>query len=77
MLGVAVGFVVVAPLVALLGWLSGSGPMGAVGLGVFVGSWGGAGFGGMLGATIAVIRHETATPAFLPNPSAVGYRDAA
>lgn len=38
---------------------------GAVGLGLFAGFWGGPGFGGMLGATLHIIRaqgHEAPSP---------------
>lgn len=51
-----VGFVVVAAGVTGLSMLFGEDPIGSLGVGAFVGSWGGAGFGFMMGATQAAIR---------------------
>jgi hypothetical protein len=52
--GASIGFVTVAAAVWLLGLATGLDGLTSFGLGVFVGSWGGLGFGGMLAASIAV-----------------------
>jgi hypothetical protein len=54
--GAAVGFVVISLLVALAGSRCGLGASAAIGLGVFVGMWGGLGFGFMFGASCAGMR---------------------
>jgi hypothetical protein len=41
-----------------MGYAAGAGMGGSIGLGVFVGAWGGVGFGGMLGATMCVARAD-------------------
>lgn len=51
--GGAIGLVGVTLAVWLLGIVSGLDVLPAFGLGVFVGSWGGLGFGAMVGASVA------------------------
>lgn len=60
LLGATLGFVVVGTLVTLLGLACGLVGGSAVAFGVFVGSWGGAGFGGTMGAVLAVSSVGTA-----------------
>lgn len=55
--GAATGFAVVMLTVAIGGTVSGIEPGAALGLGVFTGMWGGAGFGFMMGATLPFARH--------------------
>jgi hypothetical protein len=57
--GASVGFVTVAVAVWVLGLATGLDGVTSFGLGVFVGSWGGLGFGGMLAASIAVAGRDT------------------
>ena len=54
--GAAAGFLVVALLVVALATASGVQASSAVALGVFTGAFGGCGFGGMLGASLALMR---------------------
>lgn len=56
--GALLGFVCVAAGVAVLASSSGSDLPSAVLMGLFVGSWGGCGFGAMLGGTVAFVRAE-------------------
>lgn len=53
-IGGLIGVVVVTLAVWVLGVVSGLEALPAFGLGVFVGSWGGLGFGAMLAASVAV-----------------------
>jgi hypothetical protein len=57
-LGALLGFVVVAVGVTWMTYAGSADFGGAVGVGVFVGIWGGCGFGGMMGATLCVTRAE-------------------
>jgi hypothetical protein len=57
--GASIGFVTVAVAVWVLGLATGLDGITSFGLGVFVGSWGGLGFGGMLAASIAVAGCDT------------------
>jgi hypothetical protein len=54
--GAVVGFLAISLLVALAGSRCGLGSTAAIGLGVFVGMWGGLGFGFMFGASCAGMR---------------------
>lgn len=68
--GAAVGFAITAVVILVVGTLAGIGAGGALGLGLFVGGFGGVGFGFMMGgmasfakqldghATAAVVRQE-------------------
>jgi len=53
--GGILGFIVVAIAVWMLSIATGLGTVTGIGLGVFVGSWGGLGFGAMLAASISTI----------------------
>ncbi len=55
--GAAAGFVGTSAAVAVGSLVAGMEPGSAVGFGVFVGSWGGAGFGAMLGGVFGFARH--------------------
>ena len=57
MLGYIVGFLTVAVAITVAGTLGGLGFGASLGLGVFVGIWGGGGFGFMIGATVPFSRH--------------------
>ena len=59
-LGTVAGFVFVVALVTGVGILSDLEPMGALGLGVFIGMWGGAGFGFMTAGALSLARHTDA-----------------
>lgn len=56
--GAAIGFLLAAPLFTGVGLLFGAGLTGALAIGVFVGVWGGCGWGGMLAASLALTRHD-------------------
>ena len=56
--GALLGFVLVGMGVTWMTYAGGADFGGAVGVGVFVGIWGGCGFGGMMGATLCVARAE-------------------
>lgn len=56
-IGAVIGVTVVTIGVTLAGLLGGLGFGGAVGLGLFIGMWGGGGFGFMMGGTIPFARH--------------------
>jgi Mg/Co/Ni transporter MgtE len=60
-IGAAIGFVVVTVGITVAGTVGGMQPGSALGLGAFVGTWGGAGFGFMMGGTIPLARHEAHT----------------
>jgi hypothetical protein len=57
-IGTVIGFFVVAGFTIAIALNAGTSLVAAVGLGAFAGFWGGPGFGGMLGATLAVTRNE-------------------
>ena len=58
-IGGVIGFVVLTAVIWLIGTAAGLEASSALGLGAFVGAWGGAGFGFMMGATITISRHAT------------------
>lgn len=63
--GGIIAFVTVFAFATGIGLSAGFDLGGAVGLGLFAGFWGGPGFGGMLGATLHIIRshgHEVPRP---------------
>ena len=55
-IGAAVGFAAVTVGVTAIGILGGIDPRSALGIGAVVGTWGGTGFGFMLGGTIPLAR---------------------
>jgi hypothetical protein len=59
-MGTLIGFLAVVVVVTGGGILSGLEPMGALGLGVFIGMWGGAGFGFMTAGALSLARHADA-----------------
>ena len=77
--GAGVGFLSVTLLVGLLSLWNGSGRAGALGLGIYVGFFGGCGFGGMLGGIRAVTSHNGDEPAAHPEEerASAGYQQAA
>ena len=58
LIGTVIGFFVVGGFAFWATFNAGSSAIAAVGLGLFAGFWGGPGFGGMLGATLAVTRND-------------------
>lgn len=56
--GALAGFLGLIPIVTGIGLLGGFDLVGSLGIGAFAGIWGGPGFGGMLGATLAYTRTE-------------------
>ena len=60
MLGAAIGFTLVAVVIAAAVTLSGIHPASAIGLGLFVGIFSGGGFGFMTGAVVSLARHADA-----------------
>lgn len=54
--GAAIGFVVVTVGMTIAGALTGLGIAPALGLGLFVGAWGGTAFGFMMGGTVPLGR---------------------
>ncbi len=54
LIGAALGFVVLTVTITLIGTLGGFEPLSALGLGAFVGLWGGCGFGMMMGGVVAM-----------------------
>ena len=54
LIGAALGFVVLTVTITLVGTLGGFAPISALGLGAFVGLWGGCGFGMMMGGVVAM-----------------------
>jgi len=56
--GVVIGLVVMTALGTGMGLVTGFDLIGSLGIGAFAGFWGGPGFGGMLGATLAYVRAE-------------------
>ena len=61
-IGYAIGFTVACIGITIAGTLGGIGFGASLGLGAFVGFWGGGGFGFMLGATIPLARYFDAHP---------------
>ena len=57
MVGYVVGFVVAVVSITIAGTLTGFGFVNSLGLGAFVGMWGGGGFGAMMGGTVPLARH--------------------
>ena len=62
MIGSVVGFIVLAVGITIAGTVGGIGAASALGLGVFVGAFGGAGFGFMMGASTALVRRVEPQP---------------
>ena len=58
MVGAAIGFALVTIVITIAGTLGGIEPVSAFGLGVFVGFWGGGGFGFMTAASLSAARHS-------------------
>ena len=63
LIGYVVGFIVSVVSITIAGTLAGFGFGNSLGLGVFVGMWGGGGFGAMMGGTVPVARHLDAQSA--------------
>lgn len=57
-MGAVIGFLLAAPLFTVVGLVFGAGLTGALAIGVFVGVWGGCGWGGMLAASLALTRQD-------------------
>ena len=74
-IGAAIGFAVMTVAITAAGTLCGLGFAGSLGLGVFVGIWGGAGSGFMMGATIPLSRYLDAVQATRPHRLAHGAPD--
>jgi hypothetical protein len=62
-IGYLVGFVAVTVAITVAGTLGGLGFGASLGLGAFVGIWGGGGFGFMMGGTVPLARHLDAQSA--------------
>ena len=60
--GAALGFVIAATVITVVGTLAGIGFGGALGLGVFVGAFGGVGFGFMMGGMASFARELDGQP---------------
>jgi hypothetical protein len=56
--GVLIGLVAMSAVGTGMGFAAGFDMMDSLGLGAFAGIWGGPGFGGMLGATLAYVRAQ-------------------
>lgn len=56
--GTAIGFFVVGGITVAIALNAGTSAIAAIGLGLFAAFWGGPGFGGMLGATLAATRND-------------------
>ena len=56
MIGAALGFTIITIVITVVGSTAGMATGSALGLGAFVGMWGGAGFGFMMGGTLAIMR---------------------
>jgi hypothetical protein len=61
-IGAAIGFTVAALAITVIGTLAGIGAGGAFGLAVFVGAFGGVGFGFMMGGMASLARELDAHP---------------
>lgn len=62
-LGYVIGFLAVTVAITVAGTLGGLGFVASLGLGTFVGAWGGGGFGFMVGGTVPFARHLDARSA--------------
>jgi hypothetical protein len=62
-LGAVIGFVVTTIVVTVAGTLAGIGSASSLGLGAFIGAWGGAGFGFMMGGSVAFAHQFDRPPA--------------
>ena len=62
-IGYMVGFVAATVVITVAGTLAGLGFGASLGLGTFVGIWGGGGFGFMMGGTVPLARHFDAQSA--------------
>jgi hypothetical protein len=60
MIGASIGFFVMGGVASSIGLFAGLEPRSSVGIGAFVGVWGGPGFGAMFGAIRAITRNERA-----------------
>lgn|SRR5690606_29656318 len=56
-LGAVIGFLVITVAITVGGTLGGIGAGASLAIGAFVGMWGGAGFGFMVGGTVPLSRH--------------------
>jgi hypothetical protein len=63
MIGYLVGFIAATVAITVAGTLGGLGFGASLGLGAFVGIWGGGGFGFMMGGTVPLARHLDAQSA--------------
>jgi hypothetical protein len=63
LIGYVIGFIVSVVSITIAGTLAGLGFGNSLGLGVFVGMWGGGGFGAMMGGTVPVALHLDAQSA--------------
>lgn len=63
MIGYVVGLITATVVITLVGTLGGLGFGPSLGLGAFVGVWGGGGFGFMMGGTVPLARHLDAQTA--------------
>jgi hypothetical protein len=68
-IGAAVGFLVSTIGITVAGSLGGIGFGASLGLGAFVGTWGGAGFGFMMGGTLPLARRLDSQPSPTIEPS--------
>src|SRR5690242_4141264 len=57
-IGGTIGFVLMGAAVFVLGITSAMGFVSSIGIGLFCAFWGGLGFGGMMGATISLIKGQ-------------------
>jgi hypothetical protein len=63
MIGYVAGFIVSVVSITIAGTLAGLGFVNSLGIGSFVGMWGGGGFGALMGGTVPVARHSDAQAA--------------
>lgn len=78
LIGAAIGCVVVASLVTVVGRVAGLGPLDSFGLGLATAVWGGPGFGALFGAIATITRNERAAATVgAPPPEEVDNRTAA
>lgn len=61
--GSIAGFILVAGIGFLIALNAGADVWPAIGIAAFAGTWGGPGFGGMIGATLAALKHDEAEDA--------------
>lgn len=69
--GMAIGFVVMSGVTFASMMHAGAGLVPSLGVAAFAGFWGGPGYGGMLGATVAAVQAEHSAPSIrrLPDTS--------